>query len=398
MSDLYRDLLEYLSTKPVINTHSHHLYDEYFDQFDLDKLLRSSYLDWCGVTFSETLESKADFLAKVRYNSYFVWLHKAMQDLFGFSEPLTAGNWDKVSRQVQEAYRDGNRRFGILSERCVYEKSILDAHWAPGSDNGHPDLFAPAYRINKFFYGYSSEARDPGGNVPMPACDIKDIDKYVAFMREEVARRKQTGCVALKCSVAYGRSIDFVEVPKDRAQVAFGHPGYAVTAEDIKAFQDYVFFEICKLAAELGLPLQCHAGSGVLRKTNALWLQEAIEQNPEVRFVVLHCGYPWLDDVCGLLNKYPNVYPDLCWLPILSTSAAQRILDELIEVGTADKVCWGCDTWTAEESYGALLAVRHVLAVVLAGKVETGYLSRDDAEAIAANILSKNARALYRLS
>jgi hypothetical protein len=29
----------------------------------------------------------------------------------------------------------------------------------------------------------------------------------------------------------------------------------------------------------------------------------------------------------------------------------------LIEAGAAERVCWGCDTWTPEESYGSRLAL-----------------------------------------
>ena len=48
-----------------------------------------------------------------------------------------------------------------------------------------------------------------------------------------------------------------------------------------------------------------------------------------------------MDDVNALLRTYKNVYPDLCWLPMLSTSAAIRMFRELIEGGTSDKVCLG---------------------------------------------------------
>ena len=68
------------------------------------------------------------------------------------------------------------------------------------------------------------------------------------------------------------------------------------------------------------------------------------------------------------------------------------MLDELIEVGTADKVCWGCDTWTSEECYGALLSLRHVLACVLASKVGEGYVCLSDAHVIADNILYNNVK------
>lgn len=80
---------------------------------------------------------------------------------------------------------------------------------------------------------------------------------------------------------------------------------------------------------------------------------ERNKSNPDTKFVLFHCSFPWADDVTGLLHAYRNVYCDLCWLPILSPSAAEYTLHQLIEIGTSDKICWGCDTWTSEESYGA---------------------------------------------
>lgn len=86
------------------------------------------------------------------------------------------------------------------------------------------------------------------------------------------------------------------------------------------------------MAAQLKLPIQCHTGMGQLTGTNAMAMKEVIESNPETKFVIFHCSYPWMDDVNALLRTYKNVYPDLCWLSMLSTSAAIRMFRELIEV------------------------------------------------------------------
>ncbi len=121
--------------------------------------------------------------------------------------------------------------------------------------------------------------------------------------------------------------------------------------------------------------MQIHTGMGQGRRTNALWLQEVIQSNPQTRFVLLHGSYPWVEDIPALVRLYPNVFADLCWLPLGSTRAGKFLLHELIENATSDKVMWGCDTWTAEESYGALLSLRFVLSSVLDEKVSDGYLT-----------------------
>jgi hypothetical protein len=287
----------------------------------------------------------------------------------------------------------------LLKSKCGYEKIIIDTYWNPGSNNGHPELFSPTYRINPFIAGYSKEARDHNGNNPYDFYkeDIQNIDEYVLYLKRIITLKKNEGCIALKSALAYDRSLDFTEVKKEKAQKAFGHGGHLVTKEDIKNFGDYIFFEICKLAAELDLPLQCHTGTGIYLKTNAMQLFEVIGKNPETKFVLFHGGYPWIEDVCALAQYFPNVYPDICWMPLLETPATIRLLDSLVEICLSDRVCWGCDTWTSEESYGSLLAVRYILAKVLSQKVIDCYFTLNDAKEIAGNILYNNAKRLYNL-
>lgn len=397
--ETYIELLEYSHTKPVINTHAHHQKDAFFAKFSLSRLLRSSYVHWIGGNFGEDSESRSHYLNRMRFNSYFVWLEKSLQQLYHVYERIDADSWDSFSLAITEAHSDHGFHLRVLRDLCHYTRIIQDSYWEPGSDNGHPDLFAPTLRVNMFMFGYSQEAADHNGHNAQTAFNqsIDDIDDYTAFMRDTIQAAKERGCVALKSALAYDRGLDFTEVSKDQAQKAFGTQGYEPAAADIKAFQDYVFFQQCMIAAELDLPFQIHTGLGQLHRTNPMQLQEAIAKHPETRFVLFHCGYPWLDETLGLLHVYPNVYPDLCWLPLISTSAAERMLHEMLEVTTVDRICWGCDTWTAEESYGALLALRHVLASVLSQKIASGYLKLRDAKSIIDSILYRNARQLYRL-
>ena len=132
-------------------------------------------------------------------------------------------------------------------------------------------------------------------------------------------------------------------------------------------------------------------------KTNANQLREAIEANPETSFCLFHGSYPWTQDIVGLVHSYPNVYADLCWLPLISPSSCKHLVKELVEVGTAGTMMWGCDTWTGEESYGALLAVRDVLSQSFADLVAERYMTLRDAENFISRILCDNPRKLFKL-
>jgi len=390
----YERLIDHMERLSVINTHSHHGVDDSFSGYNLDSILRKTYVTWTKADFDDTYKGRQEYLNRVRFNSYFVFLQEALQRIYGFEDTISADNWDTISEFVRDSYKDTEWHIKILRENCVYKKIILDAFWTPGSDNDHPELFTPNFRVNMFFFGYDRTAADHNDNNAQLLYDasVDNIDDYLLFMRKIIAEKKKNGCVALKSALAYERGLDFEIVSKDTAQKAFRSNR---TKADIKAFQDFLFYETCRIAAEMELPHQIHTGTGILEKSNAFQLKDVIERNPETKFVLFHGSYPWLEDVCALLHKYDNVYPDLCWLPIISESAGRRFLSEVIDVGLSDKACWGCDTFTSDESFGALLAMRHVLASVLSEKVSYSYLTISDAEEIINRILYMNPLALY---
>jgi len=431
--ELTEEFSAFIDSRPKISSHCHQLPDKELRPFDLEALFRNSYVNWCGVSWDGSVRAREIFLEKVRFNSFFDWLQKSLQHLYGETSPLTGSSWQEWSDRIQSVHQNPLHARAILTGQCGYRRMLLDAYWDPGSDNASPDFFAPAYRVNAFFFGYSTRAADHDGNNPYtlsPRSFISNLDEYIGWVRDNLFAQRAEGCVALKIPIAYDRGLDFDPVSDDQARQAFARltaaserqprqaarnggerslpsiaPGTitplqdkAVDPADVKTFQDHLFFQICQMAADLDLPVQIHTGMGQGRRTNAAYLQPAIRNFPATRFVLLHCSYPWIQDVSMLVANYPNVFPDLTWLPLLSAQSATAMLHELIERATLDRICWGCDTWTAEESFGALLAFRHVLAVTLAEKVIAGYFTRDDALLIINAILFKNPQSFYKLA
>jgi len=395
-----KKILEIAANTITINTHSHHRDDSFFINFNLDKLLENTYISWCGVVFDKSVESRKNYIDKVRFKSYYVWLQKALKEIYGFSEDLSAQNWDYYSSIISTYYKDNSWHKRILQNNCKYEKIILDTYWDPGSNNNDPVLFSPAFRINPLFFGYSKDAFDHNENNVFKLYNRKfhDIDEYIFFVRNLIKEEIKSGCVAIKNALAYDRALDFDKSSKDDAQKVFKKSKSDITDDDIRLFQDYVFDEICKLAADINVPVQCHTGMGRIEKTNALNLLNVIKSNPDTKFILFHGSFPWTDDMPGLMHAYPNVYFDLCWLPILSPTAAEYTLNQIIEIGTSDKIFWGCDTWTSEESFGARIALNNVLASVLSQKIERKYFGINDAEYLIKKILYENPKEMYNLT
>jgi uncharacterized protein len=398
----YKKIYELAANTKAINTHSHHLEDNFFTEFNLDKLLANTYINWTGSKFNKSKKSRENYINRVRFKSYFRWLQKALKSIYKINEDLSAKTWDYYSEIICNSHKEAGWHKKILKDYCNYEKVIIDAYWNPGSNNNNSDIFTCTFRIDPLFFGYSKDELDHDGNNVFKLYNKKfsNIDAYILFVRNLIKSKIRDGCVALKSAVAYDRDINYEKFSKTEAQKVFKDK--SINRDNVKAFQDYVFYEICKIAAEFDIPIQCHTGLGCFNKTNALSMLNIIKINPETRFVLFHGGFPWSDDVIGLLHGsygyiFHNVYADICWLPLLSPTAAESTINKLIEVSTAEKISWGCDTWTSEESYGARIAFNDLLANVLTKKIENGYFSINDAECIVENILYNNPKSLYNI-
>ena len=97
-------------------------------------------------------------------------------------------------------------------------------------------------------------------------------------------------------------------------------------------------YYICSVAAENGLVAQFHTGLGRLEATSASSCAPdrgaaRAEIRPLPRRLSVD-GRP-----AGAFAQLPQCLRDLCWLPLISTSAAKRFLREALEVGGAHRCC-----------------------------------------------------------
>ena len=383
----------------IINTHAHHLTDSEAVEMTLERIFKNSYVSCCGARVPSSSDMVDPWLEKVGNRSYYVSLSRALQKLYSMDEPLSGAVWDEYDRRIKKAHENNRWHLDILQKICGYQMVVQDAYWNPGDNNGHPEIFKPTFRISHFLYGYNHEGKDHNSNNAQIAYDqhIDNIKTYTDFMYRIIKEKKERGCSSLKSSIAYDRTIEIGTATSDEAQAAMGFGREQPSAATIRKFQDYVFHVICDIAAELKIPIQIHTGLGLMVGSNPMLLQSLIARHRKTTFVLMHGGYPWMDDTCGLAHAYSNVIIDLCWLPLISSSAAVRFLHELLDVCNGDKIVWGCDTWTGEESWGALLTMADVLSTVLDEKISAGKLTKNNAFRLAEGIMGNNAKLWFCL-
>jgi len=424
-SETYPYFYRLVESLPVVSSHEHHFPDEFHQGLTLDRLFENTYLFTMAESYGKASlpardylkpvrglkriypipvadpGRRSEFLGHARYNSYFVWLQKSLQHIYQFDAELTPENWDLLSAKLAEKHASNQAHLDILRQQAGYRRVVLDPFWDYGINNGHPELFSPAMRVDMFVTSFHPAVLDHDGNSPFlcyPYAPTGNFDDYLDFLENLFTGWRNAGAVAMKSASAYDRSLNYGESDRQAAGRVFYKDPQVVSLTERIAYEDFMFDWFCRLCARFGVPFQIHTGLGKLAGSRPIFLESTILRNPQVHFVLFHAGYPWYDETAGMLHNHSNISVDMVWVPLISPTGAVLALHEFIEVAqSGDLIGWGGDAFTSEEAFGALLAWRHVVARTLAEKVEQGYLSRPAAESLAHKLMYANVANRYGL-
>jgi len=391
------EIRDYIAGHRIISSHCHHLPDEEFSNIGLSYILENSYCAWMEPAPKMERDAVDVYVNKMKTNTYFRWLQRSLLELYGLE--LSGDTYLELDKRIRAAHTDPDHHLNLLRETCNYEYNVLDNYWAPGTNNGHPEIFKHTYRCDSFLCAYDYDIKTQDGvsayDFAMRKEDTPDFDSFVRNMEQAIRAGKANGASAIKLAIAYFRSLDIEKTTYEMASEAFLNPN--PSEEQIKWFSDFVVWEVVQLAAELDIPVLIHTGLGMLYKSNAMSLRLLIDENPGTRFVLFHGGFPWTDDVLGLLHNYKNVIADFNWLPLICTNKAIEFIINALETGGAHRMCWGCDTWTSEESYGARLAMEHALGIALTHFVQDGAFDVEYAKYVVTRILYENPKEIFKI-
>ena len=272
--DFYNEIINFARHLQVINTHCHHHKDEVFVGFDLKRLISESYVAWVNpIPADDDVPPEAWFQA-VRCNNTFYWLERGIQHLYQTNLALNRANFRPLSDMIADAHKDPD--FHLRSMKNFgYRRVLQECYWDAGSDNGHPELMSPAFRVNMFFYGYSTFAACHNGFNPIHRYqmgDVGDIDEYCEKVFDVLKSAKDKGIVALKSAIPYDRGLNLFDCDKLAANSAFCQCMQGNDTPDrIEAFQGYMLARLCEMAVRLDLPFQMHTGLGKLVCSNAMF-------------------------------------------------------------------------------------------------------------------------------
>lgn len=417
-TDTYRRLRAAIDAVPAIDTHDHL---RPFDQIPgLDKtdhgqgmtlrgIWQGSYYTWIhplapwpeGSGFDSWWASAKPNFQDARATSFYRYVLPAFQDLYGVDfETMSDAEARKLNDRIFENYRDERWLNQVVTDRANIELMFIDPYWARFKFERAYKFAVPILNVTTMVDGFHpSEFKNsldsPYDFAQRTGKEVKNLDDYLAAIDSIFTKAVESDAMCLKTTLAYLRTLDFQDVPRERAEKAFGHPRTELSNQEIKDFQDFIMWRLCELSATHNLPFQIHTGQARIQGSNPMLLVDMIAANPRTKFILFHGGFPWIGETGVIAMKYKNVWIDSVWLPQLSYTMAKRAYQEWLEVMPSDRIMWGADTTQAEGIYAATVWTRQCLAEALAEKVERNELREEHAIRIGQQVMRDNALKLF---
>ncbi|MBN2450003.1 MAG: amidohydrolase family protein, partial [Lentisphaeria bacterium] len=398
---------------PTVDCHSHTLLrGEYRRQAPFSLFSLTSYFERDlqatagGPIYADTRndaerwERLRPVLEKARNVSY--WRHNLLvyRELFGLREDeLEDGNWSAVNDAIRARTSEPGWYEHVTREVCGLRTQIRNVPWF---ESWEPEFFTAVLRMEPALQLYEPATRlrleEHLGRSIGTLAEAKDA------LHALTAEYAQRGAVGIKLAHAYRRTLHSEPVPETRAAHLFDRAlhGAALHAAEAKAIEDHFVFTLAELAREMGLVFQIHTGVqgnwGNVPDSDPLLLIPLLGTFRDVRFDLFHAGYPYCREL-GMLGKhFPNVWLNMAWMYLVSTSASRNLLGEWIDLVPAYRLLgFGSDVRFPEMIFGHLEMARQCVADVIADKVEHDFLSREEGIALARRMFHDNAVELYGL-
>jgi hypothetical protein len=402
---------------PVYSTHDHIKPLELLRPYGPTRLIAESYVMRClraadgspnseGTTFAVPITDEwktvEEVVRRVRITSYYRSLMRGLRDLYDLPDPdLTERSWSKLLVDVpKRAAADG--WIGIVLDRARVEACIWDPYWRAGTHEVPDARFCPSFRVNSTLVAYHPDANDfERSNLIRDwsahfNIDVPSLDQLEQLVDRVLTANVAAGCRSLKSALAYERTLSVGPAQRADAKKIFGISPHRVSEADRLRFGDYMLRFLLDRARDLGLVVQVHTGLARLDSSNPLFLEALIREYPALVFDLFHGGYPWMRESAALAHNYPNVRLNLTWLPQLSSEAAAAALKEWLQVvPQIDRISWGGDCSTVEETYATVLAAKHVVQRALSELIADGYLDEDAAIVAARSVLHDAGESIY---
>jgi len=332
----------------------------------------------------------------VKNTSYYRSLTIAAKTIHGINE-ISHKTIEEFNEKYKQAVSKEEYRRYIMKDLCKIEISVND-FWVNDMQYATTDLFVPAWQPHAYM-SYPDKNSELFADIDI---DKLTLDSFCECYKQRFAKQISEGMIALKCPVAYWRSLYFEDVSYSDAKVLFDDAMRTKTAFP-KKLQDYLMHNILKVADENNFVIQIHTGiqEGMhhnLENSNPMLLKNLFPKYPNLTFDIFHTGHPFERELAVLAKTHANVYVDFCWSHIISPFAARNAFYEMLDVLPYTKIFgFGGDYVFFDGVVGHLAMAKENICTVLAQRVANNECDIDLAVKILQAVLYENAKRVFRL-
>ncbi len=417
-TDLYARIKKSIDAVPAIDTHDHlRGFGDLPGQVEtprgkgmtLHSLWSGSYYRWTNPLtdwpangdFDEWWQRAKHDFDDARATSFYRYMLPAFTDLYGIDfDTITDEQAKKLNTQIFDHYQNDQWLLDVVTRRANIELMFNDPYWARMKFARDYQFSVPVLNVTTLMQGshpdqFESALDSPFEYARLHKLSTETFEDFLAVIDAIFADAVASGCICLKSTQAYQRTLDYENITAERAKELFGKSPAEISASEQKEFEDFMFWHVCRLSVKFDLPFQVHTGQARVQGSNPLLLVDVIAGNPETKFILFHGGFPWVGETGVIAMRHKNVWIDSVWLPTLSYTMGKRAYQEWLEIVPSDRIMWGADTVTAEGIYAATEFTRQCLAEALAEKVERGELREEHANRIGRQVMRDNALKLF---
>ncbi|MFI4912228.1 MAG: amidohydrolase family protein [Sedimentisphaeraceae bacterium JB056] len=427
MKTSYYELLEYIDTIKLIDTHDHTYICEpaYSDPL---LAIMSNYYEQdlvSALSVDEVLFIKdASFSLEERWPVFEKGWNRSCHTGYAKCVRLALKKFYGIDKLSLSALQDMQTRLLDLTDEGLFESILEDAGIVVRlEDLGHlnisenitPKILDGSLKLSPRAkmviplpqYHKICSYDDILNNVSMLGRTVTCLDEYLGCCYEIFNGYRNYGAVAFKDQSAYWRSLNYGNPSKSQAEEVFNKlisdPRRILSYPDeIKPLDDYLFNRFMEIAAEFDLPVQFHTGHMAgchndIRKANAIHLRSLFELHRDVRFDLIHANWPYSADIIYLAKNYPNVTINFAWACIIDPVYCQQMFKQVISSVPHGKIhCYGSDfCGMAELAWASAKLTRYNLAIAMSGLVESEYLSLDEAKNVSKKWLFDNPASFF---
>jgi hypothetical protein len=336
--------------------------------------------------------------------------HREILELTTDTAPIAVAMADRLAAALGCApTRDGlaEARAEALRDHRAYLRRL----WA---DAGVTDLIMDdGYPLPRI------DGRALGDEVGLPVHRVCRIEPVITDVRDAAGSYSEledaftaglesaagAGSIAFKSVIAYRTGLDVAEWSASEREAAFTAwraDGWRETRDHAKPVRDALLRRALAVARGAGIPVHIHCGGGdpaiVLDHARPSDLFPLLAAHIDQPVVLIHSGWPWVDEGAFVASILPHVYLDTSLSTPWASLAIDSRLEILLGIAPPAKVMYGSDEASEPEVIwlSALLA-REALTRVLETGVARRQLNREAARRIGADVMGGNARRLHGL-